>query len=468
MSVGAAVGALARFFKPEAAKKDGTTLVELTIQDITDAHHLVGERPDGFTPVSIIPQSSMATCCCCCPLCYVSIPEGFTAIVTKFGAVVEGDAEDGTWSPGCHCFWPLYQVDKLVSRQLIIFDVPLKDCKTKDAISVNLDVLMVFEITNARSFIYDIGPAKLDDLLRASQDESLRQMAFETDIEHIYDLHGANTQHIVDEMNDTKFNKFGVHIHEFTVKNVTLPEDMSNDMQEKTLFDTKTSMQHMKQSYDRQHLNNEEGKQKLREECDNMRMAAEQQAEVVKNQAIKVTSEVMAQTSRQIAEKEASKNNEAQQLMATANFEVSKMKSQILAVQREINSKTQAECGRILAEAEAFAKKQETEAKIEVAAKIANGKRALGEAEGVASAAFAARRANEAELKRMDILEQVVTRSDCRIATSQENTLGMSYDNSVVTQVAQQGLEALRSKLAEVTASSLSKLQQVKPPQLSM
>mmetsp|Transcript_43100 Transcript_43100/g.99838 ORF Transcript_43100/g.99838 Transcript_43100/m.99838 type:complete len:459 (-) Transcript_43100:78-1454(-) len=446
-----------KWFQPAEAKKEGTNLVELTIRDINDAHELVGERPDGvYTPVTLSPQSSMSTCCCL-PLFYVSIPEGFSAIVTKFGAEVKGDEHDGTWSPGRHCFWPLYEVDKLVSKQLIIFDTPVKDCKTKDAITVNLDVLVIFEIVQAPDFVYKIGPQKLDDLLRAAQDESLRQMAIETDVENIYDLHGANTQHIIDDMNETKFNKFGVHIHHFTVKSVSIPTEMANDFEEKTLYDSKNSMQKMKQAFDRQRLNNEEGRAKLREECDNARMAAEQQAEVVQNQAIKETAQVVAQTGRDIAELEAAKLLESQQLLATSKLEVSKTQSKILALQREINSKTQAECGRILAEAEAFAKKQETDARIEVAAKLANGKRALGEAEGVASAAFAARRANEAELKRMDILEQVVSRGS-KIATSQENTMGLSYDNSVVTQVAQQGLEALRAKLAEVTTMSLAKL----------
>lgn len=454
-----------RWFTPGPTGKEGTSLLELGVSRLSDAHELVGERPDGWTPLVLAPQKSMSTCCC---IPFVSIPEGFSAIVTKLGAIVEGDLPDGTWSPGFHWFSPLYTVDKLVSKQLVIFDTPVKDCKTKDAITVNLDVLIVFEILRATDFVYQLGAMKLDDLLRAAQDESLRQMAMETNVEDIYDLHGTNTQHIIDEMNETKFNKFGVHIHHFTVKNVTIPLEMANDFQEKTLFDSKTSMQHMKQTFDRQRLNNEEGKQKLREECDNARQAAEQQAEVVKNKAVKETAEVIAQTGRQIAELEAMKTVEAQKLLTDANLEVSKLNSQILALQREIKTKTSADCGRILAEAEAFSKKQETDAKIEAAAKLANGKRALGEAEGVASAAFAARRANEAELKRLDILEKVTLRGDCKIATSQENTMGFSYDNSVVTQVAQQGLEALRTKLAEVTATSLEKISLKSPGQQKM
>jgi len=445
---------------PGVTQKEGTTLIELTVDHLRDAHGIIGERPnDAFTPLVLVPQGAMSTCCCCCPLCYVSIPEGFSAIVAKFGGIVEGDMDDGTWSPGCHCFSPLLSVDYLVSKQLVVFDTPVKDVKTKDNISVNLDVMILFEIVNAKEFVLKMGPAKLDDLLRAAQEESLRQMAMETLVENIYDLQGSNTKHIAKELNDTKFSGFGVTIHHFTVKNVTIHGEIANDWEEKTLFEPKASMQRMKQKFDRQQLNNDEGKQKLREECDNVRMAAEQKTEVVKNTAIKETAQVVAQTERDIAELEASRDVEAQQLLTNSELEVSKLNSQILGLEREVKSKTQAECGKIAAEADAFAKQKDTSSKIEVAKKHANGKKALGEAEGEASAAFAARRAQDSELKRLDILEQMVLKNERKIATSQENTVSMSHDNAVVTQVAQQGLEAMRAKLAEVTTTSLFKIQ---------
>merc|ERR1712008_20860 len=204
--------------------------------------------------------------------------------------------------------------------------------------------------------------------------------------------------------------------------------DIANDWEEKTLFGPKTKMQHMKQKFDRQSSTHVEGKQKLRDQCDNVRMAAEQKTEVVKNKAIKETAQVLAQTERDIAELGASRDVEAQQLLTHSELDVSKLNSQILGLEREVKSKTQAECGKI-------------------------------GAEGEASAAFAARRANDSELRRLDILEQMVLKNDRKIATSQENTVSMSHDNAVVTQVAQQGLEAMRAKLAEVTATSLSKLQ---------
>jgi len=454
------------WFPPGAPKKEGTTLIELNIKNLSDAHDIVGERPEGvFTPVTLVPRNSMGGCCGMC--CYVAIPSGFSAIVSKFGAVVPGDLEDDTWSPGCHCFSPFLSVDKLVSKQLIIFDTPVRDCKTKDSITVNIDVLISFEIVRAPDFVYSIGPEKFDDLLRASQEEALRQIANSTLVEHIYDLHGAETDHIVTELN-TKFEKYGVKIHHFTIKNVSIPKEMAQDFEDKTLFDAKTTMKHMKQESDRLKLNNEEGKQKLKEECDNARMSAEETASVLKFKATKETSEVVAQTRKDISELEASWEINKQQILTEADLEISKLKSQILSIEREIKSKTSADCGRLSAEAEAYAKQKQADAKVAVAEKLANGKKALGEAEGEAASAFVARRKHEADLSRLDILEKLISNKGVQIATSQENHLTLSEENKVVTQVAQQGLEALRAKLAEITATSLSKLEQSKPGQQAM
>jgi len=455
-----------------APKKEGTTLVELNIVHMRDAHDIIGQRPnDSFTPVTLVPQNAMATCCCI-PLCYVAVPAGMSAIVTQFGAVVEGDAEDGTWSPGCHCFSPLYNLDKLVSKQLIVFDAPVKDAKTKDMITVNLDVMIQFEIVRPRDFVYNIGPEKFDDYLRASQDECLRKMAMETLVENIYDLHGKHeeTQQIVEILNG-KFERYGVKVHQFTVKNVTIPQKMALEFQAKTLFESKTTEQHMSQSLQKLKLNNDEGREKLREECENKRMASEQQAEVEKNQAVKEVSGVVARTARDIEELEAERDHEVKRVTTSAELEVSKMKSEILAMEREQKSHISAECAQVRNEADAYAAQLDAQRTVEDARKMATGHKALAAAEGEASAAFVARRAHEAEMKRLDILQNVTQKEGAKIYTSQENMMGISEDAQAVTAVAQQGIEALRAKLAEVTATSLralKKIEQLTPAQQEM
>ena len=202
----------------EPAKKDGTTLVEMCIDHMQDAHDRVGVLyPDGETvmvPVTLVPRAVLSRILCV-PVCWVSIPHGFAAVVSRCGADVRGDEHDGSWGSGGNCFPPWSTVHRLVTRQLIIFDAPVKECKTKDNITVNLDVLIEVEILDAITFIYTLGPEKLDDLLRASQEEVLRHWCFETPVANIYDLHG-NSDDAVARMNKT-FETYGVRIHNFTV-----------------------------------------------------------------------------------------------------------------------------------------------------------------------------------------------------------------------------------------------------------
>jgi len=322
-------------------------------------------------------------------------------------------------------------------------------------------------VTRAKDFVYQIGPAKFDDLLRALQDEALRQMAIETGVEKIYDLHGTNTEQIVMDLNH-KVEKFGVEILHFTVKGVSIPPRMAEDFEGKTLFDPQTTMKHMEQQSDRLTLNNEEGKQKLKDECSNARVAADQQAQVLMVKAEKDTAQVVANSKRSVAELEATRDAHQRQVITDAELEVSKLASEILAIERDQKAKLQSEIGSLEAAAAQHVKQQEANAKIESAKKLANGRKALGEAEGEASAAFAAKRAFEADMGRLDVLAQLIRNPDMQIATSQENTMNMNADNQVVSQVAQQGLEALRAKLTQITVSAMAEVEQAKPHQVKM
>merc|ERR1712176_12256 len=120
--------------------------------------------------------------------------------------------------------------------------------------------------------------------------------------------------------------------------------------------------------------------------------------------------------------------NEVKKISTAAELEVSQLKSEIMALEREKNSAIQSECAKIRRDADAYAAQMNTQRTVEDAKKMANGNKALAIAEGEASAAFAARRAHEAEMKRLDILQEVTQKSGAKIATSQENTVGLSAD----------------------------------------
>jgi len=198
---------------------------------------------------------------------------------------------------------------------------------------------------------------------------------------------------------------------------------MQDDAEERTLFDSKTTEKHVNQASKTLNQSNQEGQQKLREECDNKRMAASEQAEVSKAQIIKEIAEYKAESEKTLMELQQKRADEARAVVTNADLDVSKLQSQTLAIDRDIRSKT------------------------------------LAEAEGEAASAFQARRQQEAEMSRLNILEKLAHNEHIRIATSQENTMSLNPENQLVTQVAHQGLEAIRMKLAQVTANSVAKLE---------
>merc|ERR1719512_676543 len=94
----------------------------------------------------------------------------------------------------------------------------------------------------------------------------------------------------------------------------------------------------------------------------------------------------------------------------------------------------------------------------EAAQRVSEGRRAQAAAEGAAASAFAARRAQEQEMQKLAILEKLSSNQNISVVTTLENNSGLAPNNSLVAQITQQGMEAFRMKLAEMTSSSATSL----------
>jgi len=451
-------GATGKWISPEPRDKEGTKLCEISVPHIRDAHDIVGLQPENFTPVVVKPLSAVSSNCCCCGICgWTSVPSGFVAMVSRFGADISGDAEDGSWEPGFHCVWPWHSVDRLVSKQLIVFDAPVKACKTKDDISINLDTLVVLEMEQAFDFVYKLGPDKLDDLLRAMQEEILRSLVNELGVEDIYDLQGAQTREKVEAMNE-QLREYGVRVQQFIVRNVSIPADMAKDFEDKTLYESKTKESEMKQECDQLRLDNAEALHKLREECDNILMAAEEQQLTSLAQTSKETAELSVNTEKELQLLATQRHAEVEDVRTTSALEMAKIKAQITDLRRRTAAEIETDTGKLDAEARAYEMTRQATGKMEASAKTSEGKLVLAQAEGNAIEAFAPRRAQEQEMRRLDVLERMAENPAISVVTSLENSMGLAPNNSLVTQVAQQGMEAVRMKLAEVTSASAKKV----------
>jgi len=448
-----------KWYYPDAPKKDGTTLCEMTIDHIRDAHDIVGIQPDDFTPLVIVPDHVRGSICGC-PTCWVLMPSGFTPMVTSFGKEVKGDGENGEFDAGCKCFPPWYRVNRLVSKQFIIFDTPVKGVKTKDHSTVKIDVIIVFSIKDAKKFVYSIGPEKLDDLLRASQEEILRELAYNKEVEAIYDLFGdESTKEYKDKMNDQFETDYGIVIHSFTVRNVSIPEQMAKDFESKTLYLSKTSEREKKRQMDLEKLGNEESLTELQEVNDNKKMAEDEKAITDRAQITKEVREVLAMSDKDLAVYNAETQARVLDITATAELDIAKIESEILQVKQAKAAEIEKGAEELEKRAIAWEIERAAQAKVEAKKIVTEGSLAIIRAEGEASSAFAAARQQEQDLLQLQVLRKLSQNPNMSIVTTLENNSGLAPDNSLVAQVAQQGMEAFRMKLAEMTSNSVAKLE---------
>jgi hypothetical protein len=133
---------------------------------------------------------------------YIRVPEGTYALVQHQGRDIDYVKRDGTctpvWPPGMHFASLFTQVSQLVTKQYIVFDTPVKGCKTADDVTVGIDMCLILRIMGdeakgedpglVRRFVYELGPNGLEIQLRAAQDEAVRALARSVEHTKVYQL----------------------------------------------------------------------------------------------------------------------------------------------------------------------------------------------------------------------------------------------------------------------------------------
>jgi hypothetical protein len=119
------------------------------------------------------------------------VPEGCYALVTRTGKLIYHPETGIVWGPGRHNLSLLdtflVDVAYLVTKQHIVFDSPVKGCKTLDNVSVEIDNSIVFRIMGdeelaedpdlVRKFVFEVTPAGLQNQLENAVDEAMRTLA---------------------------------------------------------------------------------------------------------------------------------------------------------------------------------------------------------------------------------------------------------------------------------------------------
>ncbi|TMW68531.1 hypothetical protein Poli38472_005999 [Pythium oligandrum] len=273
---------------------------------VDSANRLFGSCYDGNTVVIINPGRSPVK-----P--YIRVPEGTYALVQNQGRDVDYVGPNGersaVYPPGFHWTSLFTKVAHLVTKQYIVFDTPVKGCKTADDVTVSIDMCLVLRIMGdaskgedpelVRRFVYELGPNGLEVQLRAAQDEAVRALARSVMHTEVYQLRDGTMRErfntgalnfrtnpversATDEIGTPKsldgdsappeakviysvtedikrnlnkqFNAYGVEITSVAITDVKLPETFQSQMQSRTTHLSAIKEQKMKQQSDMQML----------------------------------------------------------------------------------------------------------------------------------------------------------------------------------------------------------------------
>lgn len=133
----------------------------------------------------------------------------------------------GNKQPGLRWIWPFVQKMKKVDKRIRTLDVEPQECITKDSVTVNLDAVIYFKVTDPKKAIIDVrnfevasykfGQTALRDIVgKKNLDELLAKK----------DEIGKEIRDVIQEPTDN----FGVKISNVEIKDVVLPDNMKRAM----------------------------------------------------------------------------------------------------------------------------------------------------------------------------------------------------------------------------------------------
>ncbi len=145
---------------------------------------------------------------CSNPLSF-TIPSGCYALVSSRGVDLDYLHEDGirsvVWPAGLHFpYPPWYQISYLITKQSVVFHVPVRSCKTHDDITVDIDVSITFRIMGdsevgedtylVRKFMNKLKASGLEQQLRGAQEAMMRALVRNMSHSSIYGIRHQESQ----------------------------------------------------------------------------------------------------------------------------------------------------------------------------------------------------------------------------------------------------------------------------------
>ena len=297
---------------PRNADRPETNFVQQYISGPSKAPRVFGEKTArGETPIVLIPRKRSSWW-------RLSIPDGCFAIVSKRGA------SKGVYKPGFYILPPWYTVSYMVTSHYLPYHFEVNESPTKDNVRITADVDFLIHISDPEAFCFNIGPENMEELLRATQAESVRSLVRTLNVNEAYDLRGHDTEDMLTALND-KLNRYGITVDQVTIANVKLPEEIALSMQRETTFDSKQREQVKKQKLNMTILNDKNQLERVKQERRNDCLRAEEEAKKRRVILTNDLNELKATKEKEIAEVKAQMRREVNFIQAEGEAKVEKL-----------------------------------------------------------------------------------------------------------------------------------------------
>ncbi|POM65460.1 Hypothetical protein PHPALM_18819 [Phytophthora palmivora] len=442
---------------------------------VDSANRIFGACYDGNTVVIINPGRSPVK-----P--YIRVPEGTYALVQHQGRDVDYVKSDGSrtpvWPPGMHFASVFTKVAHLVTKQYIVFDTPVKGCKTADDVTVGIDMCLILRIMGdeskgedpelVRRFVYELGPNGLEVQLRAAQDEAVRALARSVEHTEVYQLRDGTMRErfktgalnfrtnrpVNDEFNSPKvketvkekdipaedkvmycvtedikrslndqFNTYGVQITSVAITNVTLPIEFQKQMESRTTHLSAIKEQNMKQMSDMQMLQYKEEIDTTKLNRKMMFMEADQLGKAKCAEIRKGIDLINAQTKLTDEEINQKTTVTCNNRDVEASLKIAEIEAETVRIAAEINAHCDAEIGLINAEKAALQMQLEaTSDEIRVTSE-SKAAEIIARAEGAAVNKLEKYRKHQLEMKKLDMLGSLAKNKKTVVSGDTSNSL---------------------------------------------
>lgn len=143
------------------------------------------------------------------------------------GVVLTLGKHTSTRGPGLTWIFPGVQRMMKVDLRILTVDVPRQEVITKDNVTVNLDAVVYYQVTDADKATLDIQDFRKATLTYAQA--TMRDVVGEVDLDTLLterDQLSKDIKVIVDKFTD----KWGINVDTIKIQNIELPQDMKRAM----------------------------------------------------------------------------------------------------------------------------------------------------------------------------------------------------------------------------------------------